>query len=117
MSSPGHLRWVLDKVKGEEHVTFENFVRNFNCTERRLATRTYAKLIDSDEIRSRRREKLRESFNDFLNHRQEIFWSERRLEVSSEIVANDAGVSVKETGGVTSRDGFTQLLARKKKSK
>jgi hypothetical protein len=35
--------------------------------------------------------------------------------VSSEIVANNAGVSVQETGEVTSRDEFSQLFGKEEK--
>ncbi|KAF9421927.1 hypothetical protein BGZ76_003915 [Entomortierella beljakovae] len=114
MSSPSYLHWVQDKPSGEEHVTFESFVRHFNLTNKQLATEAYANLIQAQEIRLNRRERLKESFDEFLAHKQDLYWSERRLEVSSEIVANDAGVNIQEVGGITSRDGFSQMLSMKR---
>ncbi|KAF9079839.1 hypothetical protein BGX27_005914, partial [Mortierella sp. AM989] len=93
MSTPLHLHWVQDKVKDVEHVSFESFVKHFKLTDRQSAKDLYTELIDSA-------------------HQEDIFWSERRLEISSEIIANDAGVAVQEAGRVRCQEWFTKLLSK-----
>ncbi|KAG0364764.1 hypothetical protein BGZ54_007177 [Gamsiella multidivaricata] len=110
MFSKEQLRWAKVKVSGEKHVTFINFVTEFKLTNRLLATDTYAALIGSEEIRERRREKLQESFNVFQAHHADTFWSERRLEVSSEITANGAALDLQAAAAAQSRKGAANYV-------
>jgi len=112
MFSKEQLRWAKVKVSGEEHVTLVNFVTEFKLTDRLLATDAYAALIGSEEIRGRRREKLQESFHVFQAHHADTFWSERRLEVSSEITANGAALDLQAAAAAQSRKGYSKLLSR-----
>ncbi|KAI1288593.1 hypothetical protein EDD11_009896, partial [Mortierella claussenii] len=112
MFLPIHLRWVQDKVSGVEHVTFENFVQKFNLSDRQLATDMYAALVHSEEIRSFRRKKLQGSFKEFQAHHENIFWSQRKLHISSEITANDAAVDLQEAAVKQSRKGYSELTTR-----
>ncbi|KAG0221760.1 hypothetical protein BGW42_007325, partial [Actinomortierella wolfii] len=112
MFLPIHLRWVQDKVPGVEHVTFENFVQEFNLSDRQQATDTYTALIGSDEIRTHRRKRLQETFNDFKAHYEDVFWSRRKLQISSEITSNDAAVDLQEAAVKKARHGYSELSSR-----
>ncbi|KAI7815784.1 hypothetical protein BC939DRAFT_482584 [Gamsiella multidivaricata] len=105
-----HLEWIKKKVKGEEHSTFENFVAHFDLSYSLSATSAYTRLIAFPEIRLPRRQKLQASFSDFRKHRADRFWSKFKALVNSEVVANDALVSVQEFGQRQSKiilDRFT----------
>ncbi|KAF9980168.1 hypothetical protein BGZ65_005459 [Modicella reniformis] len=109
---PIHLHWARDKVPGVEHVTFETFVRHFKMSDRKQATDTYTALIGSDEIRSRRRKNLQDAFNEFEAHHADVFWSQRKLEISSEITSNDAAVDLQEAAVKKSSKGYSELSSR-----
>ncbi|KAF9918739.1 hypothetical protein FBU30_011287 [Linnemannia zychae] len=106
-----HLEWVLDKVAGEEHVTFQNFVNHFDLSDRLSATSLYQSLITCKEIRKSRREKLQESFAFFRKHGETRFWAKRAVTVSSEVVANRALVSVQEFGQLQSQTILDQCAS------
>jgi hypothetical protein len=109
MFLPTHLDWAQDKVSGVEHVTLENFVKEFSLSDRQSATDSYTALIWSDEIRRQRREKLQEAFKEFRKHQEDIFWSRRKLQLSSEITSNDAAVDLQEAALKKSRKGYLEV--------
>lgn len=109
MFLPTHLHWAQDKVSGVEHVTLENFVKEFNLSDRQSATDTYTALIESDEIRRQRREKLQEAFKEFRKHQEDFFWSRRKLQLSSEITSNEAAVDLQEAAVKKSRKGYLEV--------
>lgn len=109
MFLPTHLHWAQDKVSGVEHVTLENFVKEFNLSDRQSATDTYTALIGSDEIRRQRREKLQEAFKEFRKHQEDFFWSRRKLQLSSEITSNEAAADLQEAAVKKSRKGYLEV--------
>ncbi|KAF9344879.1 hypothetical protein BGX26_003795, partial [Mortierella sp. AD094] len=54
-----------EEVPGEEHASLQSSVRHFELSNRELAADAYKKLIDSEDIRMNRREKLKTSFEYF----------------------------------------------------
>ncbi|KAG0360732.1 hypothetical protein BGZ54_009408 [Gamsiella multidivaricata] len=98
MSASSYLKWALEKVPGQEHVSFGNFVRHFNLSDRESASQAFTLLIGSRLIRSKRREKLQKAFKEFCDHRAERFWAEHNLQVSSEITAKQAEVISQRVG-------------------
>lgn len=71
-----HLQW-LKKVEGQEHVTFENFVTQFELTDQPSAIHAYQQLIALSEIRKTRRSYLQNSFDFFRKNREMQFWARR----------------------------------------
>ncbi|KAG0267739.1 hypothetical protein DFQ27_008384 [Actinomortierella ambigua] len=110
MSLPEHLRWVQNKVPGVEHVSLEDFVNEFNLNDMQMATEMYRALIDSNEIRAPRREKLKEAFRVFQANNADVFWSQRKLQISSEITSNDAAKDLQVAAVEKSRQGYAKVL-------
>ncbi|KAF9177247.1 hypothetical protein BGZ50_008958 [Haplosporangium sp. Z 11] len=98
-----HVQWLKYKVDGQEHVTFEKFVARFKLTDQPSATHAYQQLIAFPEIRKSRRKHLQDSFDFFRKNNEKQFWAKRAVEVSTEVVANHALVSVQEFGQVQSQ--------------
>ena len=112
MTSPSYVRWIQNKKPGQEHATFSNFVHHFKLVDKELATKAYQRFIDSDAIRKVRRARLQKQFDDFQANRESTFWSQRRLEISSEITANDAGVTSQRVGRIQSQIGYSRFLLK-----
>ncbi|KAI1288878.1 hypothetical protein EDD11_009604 [Mortierella claussenii] len=99
MSAPSvHVTWALNKVPGKEHVYFANFVRRFDLYDEESATRDFMAVLDSPNIRTRRREKLKKAFRDFQDHHRKPFWAERILQVNTEVTVKHAGVVIQDAG-------------------
>ncbi|KAI8594251.1 hypothetical protein EDD21DRAFT_422038 [Dissophora ornata] len=99
MSLSTHVRWALTKKSpGIEHVSFGNFVRELNLSDQSAASEAFALLIGSTAIRSERRRKLQNAFNEFSDHHAERFWAERNLQLSSEVTAKQAGATSQKVG-------------------
>lgn len=98
-----HLQWLKNRVDGQEHVTFEKFVARFELTDQPSATHAYQQLIAFPEIRKSRRKHLQDSFDLFRKNREKQFWAKRAVEISTEVVANYALVSVQQFGQVQSQ--------------
>ncbi|KAG0211628.1 hypothetical protein BGX31_001640, partial [Mortierella sp. GBA43] len=62
------------------------------------ANSAFLALINSPEIRKSRRIKLCRAFEDFQKNREEVFWTQRAIQVSTEVTTNEV-VAVQRTGG------------------
>ncbi|KAF8949450.1 hypothetical protein BGZ46_005133, partial [Entomortierella lignicola] len=89
---------TLEKSPGKEHVSFGNFVRHFNLSDKEAASQAFTLLVNSELIRSERRAKLQNAFEGFCLHHEERFWAERNIQVSSEVTAKKAGVKSQRVG-------------------
>ncbi|KAG9061325.1 hypothetical protein KI688_007303 [Linnemannia hyalina] len=101
----------MNKESGKEHVSFGNFVRHFDLTDRDSATKAYTALIDSPLLRSERRNKLQSAFRDFLDNHAERFWAELESQVCSEITAKQAGATAQKVGVKQAEISYTKYFA------
>lgn len=106
-----YLEWAVNKDPDMEYVTFGNFVRRFDLSDRKAATTAYVQPIDSMQLRKYRRDKLKLSFRESLRHHETRFWAQRRLQVNSAIAANHAGVTVQEVGVIQAKVEFDQFVS------
>jgi hypothetical protein len=106
-----HLNWALNKKPKKEHAFFSSFVRRFDLSDKESAIRAYMALLESPRIRNRRQEKLKRSFKNFQDHHQEKFWSERNLQVNTEVVLNQAGVIVQDGGLLRAKEACEKLFS------
>ncbi|KAF9400509.1 hypothetical protein BGX21_004131 [Mortierella sp. AD011] len=88
-------------------------------TDKKLAVDTYLELINSNQIRKSRRDKLYGSFTYFLAYRENDFWSKFRLELSkrklainTETTANEAAIDLQEAAVKQSRERYSQVSSR-----
>ncbi|KAI8348348.1 hypothetical protein B0O80DRAFT_502021 [Mortierella sp. GBAus27b] len=81
-------------------------------SDRKQATDTYKALIWSDEIRSSRRKNLQDAFSEFEAHHADIFWSQRQLEISSEITSNESAVDLQRAAVGKSRKGYSESMGQ-----
>ncbi|KAI8605968.1 hypothetical protein EDD21DRAFT_362174 [Dissophora ornata] len=98
MSATLYLNWALNIEPKKEHVSFVNFVRKFDFTNRDVAHKAYLSLIESQHIRQCRRKRLLEAYNSFRARNEEGFWAERALLVNSAIAAKKSAVMIQEAG-------------------
>ncbi|ORZ07749.1 hypothetical protein BCR41DRAFT_388817 [Lobosporangium transversale] len=119
MPTQSHIQWAEAKHTGTEHVSFENFVRKFNLSDRESATNDYKHLIKSKRLRETRRESLEKSFVKFQCHHEDIFWAQRKVEISriklqlsSDSTSNDAVVDLQEAAVKKSQEGYLGLKDR-----
>ncbi|KAF9190139.1 hypothetical protein BGZ49_003733 [Haplosporangium sp. Z 27] len=108
---PTHLKWALEKSPGKEHVSFGNFVRHFNLSDKEAASQAFTLLVNSELIRSERRAKLQTAFKDFALHHEERFWAERDIQISSEVTAKQAGVKSQRVGIKQSGIAYDQYFS------
>ncbi|KAF9080094.1 hypothetical protein BGX23_002651 [Mortierella sp. AD031] len=98
MSATLYLNWALNIEPKKEHVSFVNFVRKFDFTNRNVAHEAYSSLLESQHIRQCRRKRLHEAYNSFRARNEEGFWAERALLVNSAIAAKKSAVMIQEAG-------------------
>ncbi|KAF9115716.1 hypothetical protein BGW39_002972 [Mortierella sp. 14UC] len=106
MSANLFLNWALKVEPKKEHVSFVNFVRKFDFTERDVAHEAYLSLIGSQHIRQCRRKQLHEAYNSFRARNEEGFWAERALLVSSANAAKKSVVMIQEAGLLEAGSGL-----------
>ncbi|KAF9086019.1 hypothetical protein BGX29_001651 [Mortierella sp. GBA35] len=112
MSVPSaHIVWALDKVLGKEHVSFANFVRRFDLSDEESATRAFELLLESPNIRSHRREKMKKAFKDFQDNNRSKFWAERALQVNTEVAVNRAGIVMQDAGVIRAKMACEQFFS------
>lgn len=101
--SSAYLKWALQKEPNKEHVFFANFVRRFDLFHEESAIREFGLLLESPNIRIRRREKLKRFFRDFQEHHGIKFWADRTLQLNTEVTARRAGVIVQDAGVIQAK--------------
>ncbi|KAF9429196.1 hypothetical protein BGZ76_001678 [Entomortierella beljakovae] len=100
MSMQSYLQWAQAKSTGMEHVSLASFVRNFDLSDQE-------------------RDNLKKSFEEFQIHHENIFWAQRKVEISriklhlsSDSTSNDATIDLQETAVKKSREGYSELRDR-----
>jgi hypothetical protein len=106
-----HLRWILAKTKGIEHVSFENFVEAFSLSDQKSATELFCVALSSVDIRKSRRETLEDAFQEFRKNHEEVFWSERHLKVSTDIRSNNIATHMQKVAKKKSQDACREQLS------
>ncbi|KAG0267740.1 hypothetical protein DFQ27_008385 [Actinomortierella ambigua] len=81
MSLPKEYPQWVQRADGEEHVSFEAFFERFNYNDQASATEDYLQLLESDEIRRKRRDALKASFKRFQRNHEQQFRAQRALGV------------------------------------
>ncbi|KAI1292367.1 hypothetical protein EDD11_008794, partial [Mortierella claussenii] len=75
-----YLPWAL-KDRGKEHVSYTNFVEEFDLKDRAHSQLLYSNLIEASDIKLSRRKKLRNQYTSFSKHKFDNFWAARTLEL------------------------------------
>ncbi|KAG0267741.1 hypothetical protein DFQ27_008386 [Actinomortierella ambigua] len=108
-----YLKWV-QRAGSEDHVSFEAFVERFNYNDQASATEDYLQLLESDEIRRKRRDALKASFTRFQRNHERQFWQQRELETSQKMYATRAKFQASMVEAIESEIAFAQLIARRR---
>ncbi|KAF9341595.1 hypothetical protein BGZ91_005998 [Linnemannia elongata] len=109
-AKPDHIAWALDKKKGEEHVTFQTFVKKFGYTDRTSAVASYTLLLQASQIERQRSKRLVEGFTEFQDNSSELFWSEVESKVDTIVTARRAGTITRAAGLKQIADDFGNYL-------
>ncbi|KAK3821634.1 MAG: hypothetical protein J3Q66DRAFT_333867 [Benniella sp.] len=105
------LKWA-QRIDDNEHVSFQNFVAQFGLTDQTTATQGFLELLESDEIRQKRRDALKASFNYFRINNEQQFWIQRTAEVEFQMSAARAGLRIDKAGEVESKITCTNVLSK-----
>jgi hypothetical protein len=100
----------LIKKKGEEHVTFQTFIRKLGYTDRNSAVSSYTLQLQASQIERQRSKRLVGDFTEFQNNSSELFWSEAVSKVDSIITARQAGAITRAAGLKQAADDFENYL-------
>ncbi|KAF9083368.1 hypothetical protein BGX27_004155, partial [Mortierella sp. AM989] len=113
MATNVYLNWACDKEHKKEHVSFSNFVKKFDITDKKSANEAYLSLIRSRHIRENRRKRLHERYRVFRERNEDIFWerralkiADRRLLINSAIVAKKTAIMNQKAGVKETSSGF-----------
>ncbi|KAF9915830.1 hypothetical protein FBU30_001732 [Linnemannia zychae] len=93
-----HLRWARLKLEGKEHVSLRNFVRQFKFTDKDSANTAFLSLIHSPEIRKSRRIKIYRAFVHFQKNEEDLFWTQRAIQVNTAVTTNQITVAAQKAG-------------------
>lgn len=93
-----HRIWALDRKLDKEHVAFPAFVHRFKYFDKAEAHRAFGNLLDYGRISELRLRKIRSDYEHFKINNDDLYWSERLTDRSSEIVVQSASVYVQEAG-------------------
>ncbi|KAF9420078.1 hypothetical protein BGZ76_004131, partial [Entomortierella beljakovae] len=98
-----YVNWALGKHTKD--VSYPNFVKQFDFTNKGSADEEYMSVITSSHFNQRRQRKLRDSYEAFQKRSDESFWANRNLEIANRMlalnsatVAKKAGVEVQDAG-------------------
>ncbi|KAG0011249.1 hypothetical protein BGZ80_000825 [Entomortierella chlamydospora] len=113
MAANIYLNWACNKAHKKEHVSFSNFVKKFDITDKESANEAYLSLINSDHIRENRRKRLGDAYRVFRERNEDIFWerralkiADRRLLINSAIVAKKTAIMNQKAGVKETSSGF-----------
>ncbi|KAG0233667.1 hypothetical protein BGW41_001419, partial [Actinomortierella wolfii] len=108
MSYNVYLSWALNKDPNKEHVSFRNFVVNFGLTNKEGAHEAYESLINSTQIRKRRREKLQQAYLTFQQRDAGAFWADRALKTADRMLLVTNATTSKQAGVEIQRAGLQE---------
>lgn len=91
-----HLKWVQDRIARKQSVKFQAFVVRFHYYDRTSARRAYDNILDSDQIPESRLALIQEEYDFFTDNIEDLFWSKRRLHLSTKITSMKAAVFLQE---------------------
>ncbi|KAI1302547.1 hypothetical protein EDD11_005593 [Mortierella claussenii] len=93
-----HRNWTLNRKAGKEHVTFPAFVTRFKFYNRTDAHHAYNNLLNCGRMNKQRKRRIRLKYEHFEKNLDDLFWSRRLKDKSTEIVVHDVSVKVQEAG-------------------
>ncbi|KAG0239415.1 hypothetical protein BGW41_007679 [Actinomortierella wolfii] len=70
----------------------------FNFTDKDSANDAFLALIHSPEIRKSRRAKLHRLFDQFQKNEEDLFWSQRAVQVSTMVTTNETAIAAQRAG-------------------
>ncbi|KAG0250331.1 hypothetical protein BG011_008422 [Mortierella polycephala] len=105
-----HQKWALDRKANKEHVSFPAFVIRFGFYDRTDAHRAYGNLLDCGKINEQRLKRVRSDYEHFKSNKDDLFWSRRLENKSTEIVVRNASVQVQEAGLEQVKSNFQRHL-------
>ena len=111
MSETSYLKWARKCEPGKEHVSFKNFVRKFDFTDKKAAHNAYSSLIESHLIRKSRRDHLRRAYSTFWARNEEMFWAHRTLDIAERALRINTAVVAKRSAIAAQNAGLREATA------
>ncbi|KAK3815394.1 MAG: hypothetical protein J3Q66DRAFT_208895 [Benniella sp.] len=108
MATRAYLDWVLRKEPQKEHVSFKNFVIKFGFTDKASAHEAYLSLINSKQLREKRRAKLREAYKTFQERSEHGFWANRALKTADQMLLVTGATVAKKAGAMIQKVGLQE---------
>ncbi|KAG0341468.1 hypothetical protein BG000_008968 [Podila horticola] len=75
-----YLPWALE-ARAKEHVSYTNFVQEFELQDRAYSQLLYSNLTKASDIKLSRRKKLQKQYTSFSKHKLDDYWAARALEL------------------------------------
>ncbi|KAF9181076.1 hypothetical protein BGZ49_004910 [Haplosporangium sp. Z 27] len=106
-----HITWAnttkVENGKMIEHVSFASFVKKFNLRDKEIAKTLYADLLNSQNISTKRRQRLKQAYDEFRISRLQSFWTswkqtlilnetQKKLEVNAAIVRKKTAIMAQQ---------------------
>ncbi|KAI8595627.1 hypothetical protein EDD21DRAFT_390711 [Dissophora ornata] len=118
-----YITWAAQDVvvdgKVTEHVSFKSFVMDFGFGDKEVAVVQYKLLLDSTRLNKSRRERLRDSFDDFEKAHLNQFWLEwdekqasKEFDVSCDAVAKRTATLAQKASLAFSARGLSAAAAK-----
>ncbi|KAF9345756.1 hypothetical protein BGX34_004508, partial [Mortierella sp. NVP85] len=111
MATALHLAWATDKKPKKEHVSFPNFVRKFDITDRKTASEAFSSLISSIHLRQTRRNKLQAAYKTFRERHEDTFWERRALTVADKRLVTTSATIAKETAVIAQKASIKETVS------
>ncbi|KAF9181538.1 hypothetical protein BGZ51_005376 [Haplosporangium sp. Z 767] len=108
MATNAYLKWTYDKERKKEYVSFVNFVKKFDITDKESANRAYFSLISSSNIRGSRRKRVHEKYEEFRQRNVNAFWGQRALKAADRKLLVNSVIIAKETAVMNQRAGVKE---------
>ncbi|KAF9417759.1 hypothetical protein BGZ94_009868 [Podila epigama] len=103
MATNLYLAWATDKEHEKEHVSFSNFVKKFDITDKKSANEAFLSLISSPRLRETRRKRLQDAYKKFRERHEDIFWERRALKVADRRLLINCATIAKETAVIAQK--------------